>query len=365
MAKLKDTFNKGVDAGYDALARITSVAGSNSEKIGKTVVNGILLVIIFAVFGCFDFLTMSFHFEYLANVAFWTKVITKAIAGICAYNIGVNLSWDRELEKDLLLIENAKKYERLNKLRDNKSFNKYIVEVFNREEKKKAYVAYINRKLYWLDKFAFNKSKLLYSLTSDIPEKQQEIELERSKNRYCVKRKELESLKTDEYIERNLDSISVKYAYVDPIVFDMDIDGKSVYKGVKVKGSTTKARAKKTSSVMLSMICVSAFLTSIGLDANQEQFENQMVAFWHYVLTCAEDVGVILWKVLSGIFASRKMINSEITRPLVDRNMILVNYLDWCVENNIETSKAKQIYDKIVESETKLENEHKLISEVS
>lgn len=351
MSKIQDTFNKGIDTGYNAIARVTSVANSNGEKIGKTIVNTILLVIIFAVFGCFDFLTMSFHFEYLANISFWTKVITKAIAGICAYNIGVNLSWDRELEKDLLLKENAEKYERLNKLRDNKIFNRFVVDVFNREEKKKAYIAHINKKLYWLDKISLNKSKLLYSLTSDNEEKQKEIELKRSKNRYCIKRKELEDLKSDEYIEKNLDSISVSYSYVDPIVFDLDIDGKSTYKGVKVKGSTGKARAIKTSSVMLSMIGVSAFLTSIGLDANQDQFENQMVAFWHYVLTCAEDVGVILWKVLSGIFASRKMIDSEITRPLVDRNMILTKYLEWCVENNIEQSKAKQIYDKIVESE--------------
>ena len=357
MSKLQDTLNKGIDTGYDALAKITSVAGSNSEKIGKTIVNTILLIIIFAVFGCFDFLTMSFHFEYLSSVAFWTKVITKAIAGICAYNIGVNISWDRELEKDLLLIENAKKYERLNKMRDNKSFNKFIVEIFNPEEKKRAYIVSINKKLYWLDKFSTNKSKLLYSLTSDNEEKQKEIDNLKAKNRYCIKRKELEELKSEEYIAKNIDSISVRYSYVDPIVFDMDIDGKSTYKGVKVKGSTTQARAKKTSSVMMSMICVSAFLTSIGLDANQEQFENQVVAFWHYVLTCAEDVGVILWKVLSGVFASRKMINSEITRPLVDRNMILTKYLEWCVENNIETSKAKQIYDKIVESENKLTSE--------
>lgn len=355
--KIKDTFNSGVDAGYNAIARVTSVVGSNSEKIGKTIVNTVLLIIIFAVFGCFDFLNMSFHFEYLANITFWTRVIAKSIAGICAYNIGVNLSWDREIEKDVLLRENAEKYERLNKLRDNKSFNKYIVEVFNPEEKKKAYISKINQKLYWLDKFSTNKSKLLYTLTSDDENRQREIELKKSVNRYCIKRKELEELKSEEYIAKNLDSISVRYSYVDPIIFDIDIDGKSNYKGVKVKGSASQARAKKTSSVMLSMIGVSAFLTSIGLDANQEQFENQVVAFWHYVLTCAEDVGVILWKVLSGIFASRKIINSEITRPLVDRNMILTKYIEWCAENNVETSKSKQIYDKIVESENKLNSE--------
>lgn len=351
MSNIKDTFNKGIDAGYNAISRVTSITSSNSEKIGKTIVNAILLIIIFAIFGCFDFLTMSFHFELLASVRFWTKVISKSIAGICAYNIGINLSWDRELEKDTLLSENALKYERLNKLRDSKSFNTYIVDVFNPNEKKKAYIAKINQKLYWLDKIGRNKSKLLYQLVGKDEQEQKELELKKEKNFYCRKRKELEELKSEEYIAKNLDSIRVKYSHIDPIVFDMDISGKSNYKGIKIKGNTGVARAKKTSSVMLSMIGISAFLTSIGLDANQEQFENQMVAAWHYVLTCAEDVGVILWKVLSGIFASRKLIDSEITRPLIDRNTILTQYIEWCADNNIETSKSKLIYDKIVESE--------------
>ena len=167
MSNIKDTFNKGIDAGYNAISRVTSITSSNSEKIGKTIVNAILLIIIFAIFGCFDFLTMSFHFELLASVRFWTKVISKSIAGICAYNIGINLSWDRELEKDTLLSENALKYERLNKLRDTKSFNTYIIDIFNPNEKKKAYIAKINQKLYWLDKIGRNKSKLLYSLVGE------------------------------------------------------------------------------------------------------------------------------------------------------------------------------------------------------
>ena len=354
MPKIIDTFNKGVDSGYDVIGKFISYANTSREKITKQIVNSVLLLIIFAVFGCFDFLTMSFHFEYIATASYWTRVISKSIVSICAYNIGINLSWDREIEKDIILKENADKYERLNKLRDSEIFNPYVMEVFNRQEKKKAYINKINRKLYWLDKFARNKDKLLYSYKSKDETKMLEIEEQKKNNWYCVKRKELEELKSEEYINENLDSINVRYNFVDPIIFDLELDGKSNYNGVKVKGSVTSGRGRATANVFVGMLGVSMFIASIGLDASQEQFTDNMVAFWHYLLTCAEDVGIILWQTLRGIFGSRKIISSEITQPLIGRNQVLLSYIQYCNDNNIKESKAKQIYDKIVESEKNL-----------
>ena len=354
MAKIIDTFNKGVDTGYDVIGKFISYANSSREKITKQIVNSILLVIIFAIFGCFDFLTMSFHIEYLLTTTYWTRVISKSIAGICAYNIGINLSWDREIEKDLILKENAIKYDRLNKLRDTETFNTYVIEIFNKEEKKKAYISKINRKLYWLDKFSRNKDKLLYSYRSNDENKMEEVNKERAKNRYCVKRKELEELKSEKYINENLDSINVRYNFIDPVVFDMELDGKSNYNGVKVKGSVYNGRARATVNVLIGMLGISMFVASIGLDASQEELIDNATAFWHYLLTCAEDVGIIIWQTLRGIFGSRKIISSEITQPLIGRNQVLLSYIQWCCDNNIETSKAKKIYDKIVESEVNL-----------
>ena len=357
MGKVIDTFNHSVDSGYDIIGKFISYANSSREKITKQIVNSILLLIIFAIFGCFDFLTMSFHMEYLGTANYWTRVISKSIAAVCAYNIGINLSWDRELEKDLILRENADKYQRLNRLRDNETFNAYVIDIYNPNEKKKAYISKINRQLYWLDKVAKNKDKLLYSYKCDDTDKMKEIELQRSKNWYCVKRKELEQLKSEEYIKENLDSINVRYNFVDPIIFDLELDGKSSYQGVKVKGSVYSGRIRSTFSVLIGMIGISMFISSIGLDASQEQALEQMTAFWHYLLTCAEDVGIIIWQTLRGIFGSRKLISSEITQPLIGRNQVLMSYIQWCNDNHIETSKSKKIYDKLVEIEEKEKEE--------
>lgn len=341
-----------VDTYYKASAKFYTYADTNRDKISKAIINTILLVIIFAVFGCFDFLTMTFQFEKVIEASFWAKVISKAIAGgICAYNIGINISWDREVEKDLVLKENSDKYERLIKLKDQKTFEYFVVEVFNKKEKKKAYIAQINRKIFWLNKFATNKSKLLYNQDTEDEAKKSQLEEQKAKNRYCVKRKELEALKDDEYIEKNLDTLKVKYYPVDPIVFDLEIDGKSTYHGVKVKGNVGGGKVKATANVLLGMFAISTFITIIGLDANQQQFESQMLAFWHYVLVCAEDIGVIVWQTLRGILGSRKIISQELTTPFIGRNKVLTDYNEWCIENNIEKSKSFQIYKKIEESE--------------
>lgn len=118
-------------------AKFVNYATSNKEKLGKVVIDTILLIIIFAVFGCFDFVTFTFQFSNILQASFWAKVISKAIAGgICAYNIGINLSWDREIEKDMILAEQTDKYARLIKLKDNKTFEYYVSNVFNKEQKK-------------------------------------------------------------------------------------------------------------------------------------------------------------------------------------------------------------------------------------
>lgn len=211
-----------------------------------------------------------------------------------------------------------------------------------KNKKKLAYIASINKKIYWLNKFSKNRDKLLWD--SDKEE-------EKSKNRYCRKRKELEELKTDEYIEKNLDTLKVRYSYVDPLVFDMEIDGKSSYHGIKVKGNVAGGKVRATANVLLGMFAISMFLTVIGLDANQQQFENQMVAFWHYLLTCVEDIGIIVWQTLRGILGSPKIISAEITQPFIGRNKVLTDYVEWCSENHIESSKSFIIFEKIKKDE--------------
>ena len=346
MTTLGDKVSDGITEINKVLDSALSLAQSKKEFIGKQVINTFLLLIILLVFGCLDFATLKFHFEYLATVSYWTTVGSKVIAGVCAYNIGINLIWETELKKDAILKAAIELYNKLI-LYKQIDFEYFVEHIFNIELKKRAYKNLINKKIHILNLFSRPKDRLLYS--SVIPENTENYEQEcalleakKKKNFYCRKRQELEDLKKDEYINKNIDNIKVRYTAVDPSVFDLEIDGSAKSEGVKVKGNITVGKVKSSANVVLGMLGFSMFLTSISLDVNQEQFSDQMVAFWHYALKCAADVGVVLWQLIRGMLATRKIISNEITMVYVGRNKVLKSYIDWRLTTNQPTSKVDE-----------------------
>ena len=338
----------------DSTYQFISYVNSNKNKISKVVINTALLFIVFAVFGCFDFANFSVNPKLLGTWKYWTKVFTKTLGASIAFNIGINLLFDREIEKDNELVIQADKYKRLNAKKNEATFNYYVTEVFNKEQKKLAYKAKINRKIYWLNKFARNKDKVLYSSNR---------EDEKLFNNYCIRRKELEELKSDEYINKNIDSIIVNYKRVDPIIFELEIDGSGTYHGIKVKGSVGLGRTRLTSGVVMSMVLISMFFASIMLSPDKEEFVSQAQAFWHYVLVCCEDVGIILFQTFRGMISARKLVSQEMTEPLVGRNHVLDKYFAWVIDNDVVPSKGQQIAKILGEGEKVHERENKELFE--
>ena len=343
----------------DNLTNAISLAATKKEQIGKQVINGFLLFIILLVFGCLDFATLTFHIEYIFTASYWGTVFSKTVAGVCAFNIGINLMWEAEILKDKILAEAIELYQRLNSHRKD-DFEYFVTHVYNPKEKTKAYISQVNRHIYLLNKVSRAKDRLLYS--SDLAERQEE----KLTNKYCIRRKELEDLKDPAFIEKNLDSLKVKYYEVDATIFDLEIDGAMPVHGTKTKGNVTAGKVKASANVILGMVGFSMFLTAIGLELNAEQFEDQMVAFWHYLLKCATDVGIILWQTLRGMLKTRKIISSELTQPYVGRNKVLKAYYKWQLENNIITSdeyyniinKKETIEVEITESQLKELQQH-------
>lgn len=315
------------------ISEAVSMAQTKKEQFIKQFINAGLLFVILLVFGCFDFAEVKFHFEYLLSINYWSTVFSKTVAGVCAFNIGINLMWDIELAKDKILADAILLYKKLNSYRQN-DFEYYCVHIFNPREKTKAYISQINHSIYWLNKFSRAKDRLLYS--SDLPEHQ---ELKKT-NKYCIRRQRLEDLKDPEFIKKNIDSLKVKYNEVDPSVFDLEIDGSPTFHGVKTVGSVGRGKARASANVVLGMVGFSMFLTAIGLEFNREAFEDQMTAFWNYLLKCVTDVGVILWQTLRGMFKTRKIISNELTQVYVGRNKVLTDYLEWRLTTNQPNMKS-------------------------
>lgn len=314
---------------YDGISRVNEQAdklvgllSSKREFIIKQTANSILLFIILLVFGCLDFATLEFHGEYLLTASYWGTIGTKLVAAICALNIGINMMLENEIKKSTELSRNIDEYNKLIKLKDT-DFEYFVTRVFNPELKRKAYKFFINRKIYLLNKFSRRSDRLLYS--SELPENK----AKKAKNRYCRKRAELENLMSDDYINKNIDSLIVKYNEIDPSIFELEINGAQKSAGVKTTGNITLGRAKESSTIIMSMLAVSMLTTSFGLSASKEQFESQMVAFWHYCLKAVEDIGVVLWQFFNGTLRARKIVSTQLTQPYAGRNMVLKAYVNW------------------------------------
>lgn len=324
-------FYEGVNRANQGLDWFSGLVSSKREFLIKQAANSVLLFIILIVFGCLDFATLTFHGEYLLTASYWGTIGTKMIAAICALNVGINMMLENEIKKSEELHRNKDEYERLIKLKDT-DFEYFVVRVFNIKLKIKAYLNQINYQIHLLNKFSRRSDRLLYS--SDLPENQEK----KKKNHYCIKRKELEDLKSDDYIQKNIDNLVVKYSEVDPAVFELEINGAQKTAGVKTTGNITLGRIKESSTIIFSMLALSMLTTSFGLTASKEQFESQMVAFWHYCLKAVEDTGVVLWQFFNGTLRARKIVSSQLTLPYAGRNIVLKEYINWREETKAKDS---------------------------
>lgn len=345
-----------IDHTNEASERFSTLFVEHKERILKQVTNGALLFVILAVFGCFDFVTWTFNFDMFdfvghtdVAIAYWTKVLAKTIAGICAFNIGMNLRWDKEMSRNVVLRDQIGEYERLMRFKDQNSFELYVIKYFNPAEKKKAWIDSVNKKIHRLNRFASHKNQILYTQGS---------EEEKKKSRYCRKRGELEKMKSDDWVDKNLDSLFVRYYFVDPISFDLGVDGETPSRGAKVTGNVAVAKAKHTSTTLFGIVGATLFTTAIMIGADQKQFEDQMQAFWYYFLSCLEDTLVVVWQAFKGMVTDKKIINSEFVVPYTARVRVLNAYIDWCGENKIPESKAYRILKTIEAIEPRKETDN-------
>lgn len=305
----------------------SSLVSSKKEYIGKQALNLLLLLIILIVTGCMDFMHPALHLERVFNISFWSAIISKLIAGICAYNIGINLLWDITVERDTVLANAIKTYNQLITYKQI-DFEYFIVKIFNPKLKKQAYISAINRKIYILNKFSRAKDRLLY--TSDLPERQKEKET----NKYCILRKQLEELKSEDYINKNFDALNVRYMEIDPAVFELEINGSQKTTGIKTRGSVTEGKAKASLNVALTMLLISAFTTALAFELSGSELAEEVGSFMGYLIKCVIDVATIIWQFLRGLFSVKTLVSKEVTEPYMGRNQVLQVYIDWRITTN-------------------------------
>lgn len=323
-----------INAGVNGLQKISSItdttselAASKKEYITKTIINGVLLLVILIIFGCFDWVNLKFHFDWLTDVNFWGKMAMKVVASLCAYNIGINFIVDEVIKRNKLLGTAKFRYEMLNASKQ-KDFEYYIHKVYNPSQKKAIYISMINKRIYLLNKFSKKKDRILY--ISELPERQ----LEKETNRYCIRRKELEYLKSDEYINNNIENLRVRYRDIDHTIFELEIGAKQRVQQRNVTGSIAKGRAISTGTGALSIIGVTMFIGSFSVAPDSQEFVEGTVAAVNTVVKMCSDIAVIIWQFFRGILSATKIVSQQLTSPYVERTEILKKYYRWRQDNN-------------------------------
>lgn len=325
MGNFESEIAKGVVQVGAVSDAVSDLISSKKQFIAKQIVNVFLLLLILLIFGCFDFLNLEFHYEYLAEASYWFDVGTKAVADICAYNIGVNFILDDVIKRNKTLISLKRIYDKLNDCKQD-DFDEFLEE-YNKQERVKAYKNRMVHKIYLLNKRARKKDIILYNRLIKTGKSVHDITNE--KNLYCRKRAQLEYMRTNEYIFENIDSLNVRYINIESAVFGIEIDGAPKVDENKVTGSVSKGRAIASSSTLFGVIVWSMVFRSISLAPDQEQFENQMVAAAHYATKMAADIGIIIWQFMRGMLGTHKIVSQQITTPLSVRVKVLKEYYSW------------------------------------
>ena len=315
-----------INEASDKVNQVSELVSSKKETILKQTVNVLLLLIILILFGCFDWLHLRFHFEYLLDTNFWINVATKATSDVLSYNIGINVVIDEVIKRNKVLNELKRIYDNLNQYKD-KDFDDFVAE-YNRECKINIYKNRMHFKIYRLNKFARRKDKLLYdrmmksdpNFFSDPTQK---------KNRYCLKRRELEQLSTDEYINANLDTLDVKYREIDPSIFALEINGTQKIEYNRVTGSVNKGRALMSLTTLAGVIAFPIVMNSISLAPSKDELQDGVVTAVNYCIKIAGDIGIIVWQFLRGMMATPKIVSRELTSPLSERVKVLKRYYAW------------------------------------
>lgn len=295
----------------------------NRTNLIKNALSTILLILILAVEGCFNFLTFEFNSSLLLNVGFWVKIGVKILllnlVKIWVMSIFLNVARIKNAD----LCYNKRVNERLLQSKDN-DFPSWVENNENKEIRIEFYKTKINKKLIKLEKHAKPKDRMLYY---------SDREHLKDVNKYCIKRKELEYLISDKYIEANLNYLDIKKCpKIDAAIFDCPVTNENINAKYQLSAKTKSAIFTSLLIATCMFLVIQTIWNSIDLFRNDESF---LVVISSLIM----DVVFLLWQGLTGINTAFNIIETQEVLPYVNRNRILEKYLYFKNPDKIESTK--------------------------
>ena len=273
---------------------IAGVKSIPKEKITAVIYIVVTLVLV----GFFQFVTADFSDSVFLSADFWISEATTLVIIFTSYQGGINIVWTEQL-KNPELLSAMSEYERLNE-RDS-DFETFLAE-YNRELKKKAYVARQER-----------KQRLLERFLPFLPVKARE--------KLYKKIKEISSDITSEALEKNVDSVRVKYYKVYVSDF-FSASSKSTAVKLRVRGNAESGKLKASVRGFPLTIAVATLTSSMAYTLADGITKSVIVNLV---------VNAIIFglRLANGILKASKVIYQEIQMPLEFKNQILAKYKEW------------------------------------
>lgn len=283
----------------------------NKTTILKNTFSILLLILILVVEGCFNFLTFEFKIERLLSLGFWTNVATKVVLLVLVRMWVMSIFIDVARNKNLDLKFQRNVNERLLETKDDK-FPKWVENVENRDIKIEFYKRKISKKLARLEHHALSRDRMLYFSDNEEAKKT---------NKYCKKRKELEYILTDEYIEKNFEWLDIKiYPQIDSAIFDCPVTNNNIARKYQLSSKTKNAILGTLLSACFLTLVTQTIWNSIELNGNKADL---LVIMASLIM----DFIFIGWQGLTGIGNAFSIVEQQEILPYVNRNRILEKYM--------------------------------------
>ena len=338
----------------------------NAKNAGTNVINKaggilrtrwvdiILLLIVFLLLGVFDIFVLKQSDKFLSP-EYWAHAGTRIGAYIVAGILGVRYAYPK-VKDNCTDLTNA-----LNKNRKLLFYKEYDGDLFsdfidgiNKEVKISAWKSKIRKKLKKLDRHAKDFFLLYYHNKDDkYFERYTKGFMHSSRykfvkwraERYCDKRKTLESFIDKEYIENNIHILNVKYPHVYEHNFDRIEATETGYKFYKTTANVTGNAAKRIGMKTIITIIFVLIIGLIAIDINEELVEQRILGIVTIIVNSIIDIGFTLWRFVSGVLSCNAIVRQEDLRAVIDQNELLIAYKKTLSEESkaeIEKTIAEQ-----------------------
>lgn len=317
----------------------------------------LLLFVCFAL-GAFDVFILK-RSDNLFQPSYWYHAACRISAYYLAAVLGIRIGYPKAKNACDDLKKALQKNQRLLVLKgiDGKSFNNFVCRT-NTTVKIGAWKTFIENKLKKLNKTVPDFFLLYYNDKKEDyferfkPKKRANIK--RKADAYCHKRVDLETLLTDEYIKKNIDSLNINYYVIKDTDFNSIVENGVGYKYYKTRANVKKNASRAIGSSLVFTVVLTLIIGSVSISFDEALLASRIVAIFSIIINAIVDIGLTLWRFLNGYFDCERIVREEDLRAALDQNELLVLYRREVPEELIKE------YEKEVELQQKEEEKLKL-----